>query len=94
MKAATIAMTVKTIMGKGYAISATRGAMITIARVTKFAIPIDVAANNVGNIFGCVIQTMLKVDETPNLANATVRGKSQPGFALSILKIIVRPASA
>lgn len=67
---------------------------MTMARVTKFAIPIDVAANSVGNIFGCVIQTVLKVDETPNLAKATVRGKIQPGFALSILKRIARPASA
>lgn len=46
------ARAVKITTGIGKAISATKGARMTNPRLTKFEIPIDVAAKRVGNIRG------------------------------------------
>ena len=51
---------------------------MTMLRLAKFAIPMEVATKNVGNMRGCDIHSEQKVPTTPNLANPTRTGKIQP----------------
>lgn len=87
-----MASAVKITTGIGKAISATKGARMTKPRLTKFEIPIEVAAKRVGNIRGCAIHTDTKVPTTPILAQHTRKGNIHPGFCFGMKKRMLRPA--
>ena len=59
-------------MGIGKGCSATTGANTVIVRATPFDIPIDVTANRVGNMCGCVIYSTVDAVEASQIIKVRI----------------------
>ena len=71
------------IIGLGYSLSPTIGAIMSIDLLTMFEIPRLVTANNVGKKSGWVRYRVFRVASAPIYAQAVSRGISKPEFSVS-----------
>ena len=92
-KSAIRLIVVKIMIGTGYAISATTGAKITLLRLTKLQMPIDVTPKSVGNIFGCTEYMEMNKAQFAPRASTTSSKKRCDGSSWSMKRMIAVPAA-